>query len=232
MNCMTKKRWAHWHVNLASRFIQCPFTAHNALARNLAPIHTVCSEIVSGSGLSQLCVVLLQLNFDWKSQRLKWRRWWHIDDIDEDDNNDLIHCATCHIISSLANTNLFLWHSYCSIMIILHCIPACIVSSFSETGLFLKLAYSWSFIHILNVTLSFVLSLFWKCAYHIISWFKVAVSSADLAGTVPHRSRRRGPDSGERVKRYIEGTKNVEKITTNLKKNVEKLTYDMSKTYY
>ena len=29
------------------------------------------------------------------------------------------------------------------------------------------------------------------------AWFKVLVLAAHLAGTVPHRSRRRGPDSGE-----------------------------------
>ena len=47
------------------------------------------------------------------------------------------------------------------------------------------------------------------------SWFTIAISAADSAGTETDQSRT------IRVKRYIESLKNSEKITTNLKKNVD-----------
>jgi len=34
------------------------------------------------------------------------------------------------------------------------------------------------------------------------AWFKVAVSAADSAGTIPHRSRRNGTDSSDMRKHY------------------------------
>ena len=49
-------------------------------------------------------------------------------------------------------------------------------------------------------------------------WFKVAVSATDPAGNETHRSRCLGSVSGNtHTKRYIDRSKNSEKIMTNLK---------------
>jgi len=39
------------------------------------------------------------------------------------------------------------------------------------------------------------------------SWFKVAISTGDSAGTVPHQLRRRGPDSVETREKLHRGLK-------------------------
>jgi len=50
------------------------------------------------------------------------------------------------------------------------------------------------------------------------AWFKVAISAVDLTGTVPHRSRRCGPESGEPRETLHWGLKKCWKITTNFTK--------------
>jgi len=50
------------------------------------------------------------------------------------------------------------------------------------------------------------------------SWFTVAVSAADSAGTETDRSQRLGSVSGDTRKMLHRSLKNSEKITTKLKK--------------
>ena len=64
------------------------------------------------------------------------------------------------------------------------------------------------------------------------AWFTVAISAADSVGIETDWSRRLGSVLGERAKRYIESSKNSEKMTTNLKKNVDIFMYHMFKIYH
>ena len=50
----------------------------------------------------------------------------------------------------------------------------------------------------------------------LVSWFKVAVSAADSAGTVSETTQRRGADLGDTRKMLQIKLKNSEKITINV----------------